>query len=58
MRRSDRAYIGFSCDLELKKRALSLAKRSGSVSLGSVCRLALKRYLHRKEHSLNSSEEG
>lgn len=57
MRRSDRAYIGFSCDLEIKKRALTLARKSGNASLGSVCRIALKRYLNYKEHSLNNHEE-
>jgi len=57
MRRSDRAYIGFSCESEIKKRALAFARKSGNASLGSVCRIALKRYLDHKEHSLNNQEE-
>ena len=57
MRRNDRAYIGFSCEPELKKRASNLARKSGNASLGSVCRNALKKYLNRKEYNLNDSEE-
>jgi len=48
MRGKDRAYIGFSCETEMKKRALALAKSAGNASLGSVCRAALKDYLNRR----------
>lgn len=57
MRRNDRAYIGFSCEPELKKRASNLAKKAGNASLGSVCRSALKKYLDHKEHNLDNHEE-
>lgn len=50
MRRNDKAYIGFSCDAEIKKKALALAKRSGHASLGSVCRVALQSYLSQKDN--------
>lgn len=54
MRRNDRAYIGFSCDPETKKKAVSIARRSGNASLGSVCRIALKSYINRQEYDLNN----
>lgn len=51
MRSSDRAYIGFSCDPETKKKAVSIARHSGNASLGSVCRIALKSYISHWEYS-------
>ena len=47
-RRDDKAYIGFTCKQDVKKRALILAKSAGNASLGSVCRAALKDYLNRR----------
>jgi len=58
MRREDRAYIGFSCDPEIKKKAVSIARRSGNASLGSVCRIALKSYINSWEYSASSEKEG
>ena len=59
MRRNDRAYIGFSCDSEIKKKAVGIARRSGNASLGSVCRIALKSYISRWEYDelLRKKEE-
>ena len=57
MPREGRAYIGFSCDPETKKRALKIASRSGRASLGSICRLALKSYLNRQEYDLRQSQQ-
>lgn len=56
MRGSDRAYIGFSCELELKKRAQSHARRSGNASLGSVCRKALEKYLNHRNGELTKQQ--
>lgn len=57
-RRSDRAYIGFSCETEVKKKALILAKNSGNASLGSVCRAALKEYLKSRDPQFHLNHGG
>ena len=44
-KRKIKAYIGFSCNKELKEKAGIIARSFGNVSMGSICRMALKAYL-------------
>lgn len=44
-KKKTKVYIGFSCESDIKESALIVARSFGNISLGSICRMALKAYL-------------